>query len=235
MWLTGFCAWRRTHAICVLRMGAFMRGCRSAIGMRVFEIRQRAFHDWLIKSFRAGCGFVPADFAVRRALSVIEANARFDDNTRAVHVRVAGESEGIDRSCYVDLGDSAGSAIWMFAGEWEVVDRPPVHFRRPAGMLALPVPRHDGSIERLRPYLNLNDADFRLLVGWMAAAILPEGPYPILAVHGEHGSAKSTLTKVVRLLIDPQASPLLAEPRSTRDLMVTAVNGWLLAYDSSVG
>jgi hypothetical protein len=89
--------------------------------LEVFEIKQRAFRDWLIKSFRSECGEVPADFAVRRALSVVEANARFDDATPAVHVRVAGESEGIDRSCYLDLGDSAGSAVWMVAGEWEVV------------------------------------------------------------------------------------------------------------------
>jgi hypothetical protein len=66
----------------------------------------------------------------------------------------------------------------------------------------------------------------------MAAAIRPVGPYPILALYGEQGSAKSTLARIVRLLIDPQAAPLLVEPRGTRDLMVTAVNGWLLAYDN---
>ena len=62
----------------------------------------------------------------------------------------------------------------------------------------------------------MSEPEFRLLIGWMAAALLPEGPYPILAIHGEQGSAKSTLARVVRGLIDPQASPLLAEPRSTR-------------------
>jgi hypothetical protein len=36
----------------------------------------------------------------------------------------------------------------------------------------------------------------------------------------------------VRLRIDPQAAPLLAEPRNTRDLMVSAVSGWLLAFDN---
>ena len=33
-------------------------------------------------------------------------------------------------------------------------------------------------------------------------------------------------------MIDPQNSAVLAEPRSARDLIVTAVNGWLLAYDN---
>jgi hypothetical protein len=58
------------------------------------------------------------------------------------------------------------------------------------------------------------------------------GPYPILSLHGEQGSAKSTLARILRLLIDPQASSLLAEPANSRDLMATAVNGWLLAYDN---
>ena len=94
------------------------------------------------------------------------------------------------------------------------------------------MPSRDGSIELLRPYVNLADRDFRLLIVWMAAALRPVGPYPILALYGEQGSAKSTLARVVRLLIDPHAAPLLAEPRNTRELMAAAVNGWLLAYDN---
>jgi hypothetical protein len=66
----------------------------------------------------------------------------------------------------------------------------------------------------------------------MAAAIRPVGPYPILVLYGQHGSAKSTLSRIVRMLIDPQATPLLAQPRTIRDLMVSAVNGWLLAFDN---
>ena len=97
-----------------------------------------------------------------------------------------------------------------------MVDRSPVHFQRPAGHLALPIPIRGGSIDLVRPYVNLNDADFRLLIGWMAAALLPEGPYPILVIHGEQGSAKTTLMKIIRSLLDPQLSPVLAEPHSTR-------------------
>jgi hypothetical protein len=96
----------------------------------------------------------------------------------------------------------------------------------------LPRPIREGSIELLRPYVNLSPSDFRLLVAWMAAALRPVGPYPILAIYGEQGSSKSTLARVIRSLIDPQDAPLLSEPGSTRDLMVTATNGWLLAYDN---
>ena len=61
---------------------------------------------------------------------------------------------------------------------------------------------------------------------------LPVGPYPILVIHGEQGSAKSTITRVARHLIDPHESPLLAMPNTPRDLVITAYNGWVLALDN---
>ena len=69
--------------------------------------------------------------------------------------------------------------------------------------------------------MNVTDEGFRLVVAWLTAALRPVGPYPILSLHGEQGSAKSTLARILRLLVDPQACPLLVEPASTRDLMVT--------------
>ena len=99
-------------------------------------------------------------------------------------------------------------------------------------MMALPLPQAGGSIELLEPYVNLSERSFRLFVGWLTAALRPVGPYPPLVIQGEWGSAKSTLARVARLLIDPHSAPLLSEPSSTRDLMTTAVNVWLLSFDN---
>ena len=70
----------------------------------------------------------------------------------------------------------------------------PVRFIRKEGMRALPVPVAGGSIQTLQKYLNLKDqGDFVLCVSWVLAAMRPFGPYTILAVTGEAGTAKSTL------------------------------------------
>ena len=37
---------------------------------------------------------------------------------------------------------------------------------------------------------------------------------------------------MARLLIDPHSTPLLSEPAGTRDLMITATNSWVLAFDN---
>ena len=107
-----------------------------------------------------------------------------------------------------------------------------VHFRRPEGLLPLPEPARGGSIDLLRKHVNLSEPEFRLMVAWLTAALRPVGPYPVLVLNGEQSSGKSTLARILRMLVDPQASPVLALPGSTHDLMVTAANGWLLIYEN---
>jgi hypothetical protein len=111
-----------------------------------------------------------------------------------------------------------------------------VHFRRPAGMLPLPVPERGGSIEALRPFLNIsNQNDFVLIVAWLLAPLRPTGPYPLLAISGEQGSAKTVLSKLLRALVDPNMAPVRALPREERELMIAANNGYLLAFDNVSG
>jgi len=212
-------------------------GCfqaRVSVGNRneILALKGAAFRSWLVDGYLKEYAKLPSHWAVSRVLEALEARARFETGSPAVYVRVGSHQEDNESSTYLDLGDASGQAVKISARGWSVVDRPVVHFRRPQGLLPLPLPSRDGSIELLRPFVNLSEADFRLLVAWMAAAHRPAGPYPVLVIHGEQGSAKSTLTRIIRKLIDPQAAPLLAEPGSTRDLMVTALNGWLLAFDN---
>ena len=227
----------------LFRIAGFARYFRSGEGrfharvaisgrQEVLGLRSATFRDWLVGEYVREHRKVPSQRSVVRVLQVLEGKVRFEADTPGVFVRVGGEPQNEGATGYLDLGDSRGQAVKICASGWSIVDGSSVNFKRPQGFLPLPLPSRDGSIELLRAFVNLNEVDFRLLIGWMAAAIRPAGPYPILIVHGEQGSAKSTLVRVVRQLIDPQAAGLLAEPRSTRDLMVTAVNGWLLAYDN---
>lgn len=99
-------------------------------------------------------------------------------------------------------------------------------------MLPLPLPERGGSIEALLPFLNLsNRNDFVLVVAWLLAALRARGPYPLLAISGEQGSAKT----VLRALVDPNVAPVRALPREERELTISANNGYLLAFDNLSG
>ena len=109
----------------------------------------------------------------------------------------------------------------------------PIRFRRAHGMLSLPLPVGGGSFDELQRFVNLESKkDFHLVAGGAIGALHPQGPYPLLILHGEQGSAKSTATRVLRALIDPNLAPLRSEPREPRDLMIAAKNGWVVAFDN---
>jgi hypothetical protein len=104
-----------------------------------------------------------------------------------------------------------------------------VRFRRPPGMLPLSVPERGGSIETLWSFLNLPSRnDFVLIVAWLVAALRSDVPYPLLAISGEQGSAKTVLSKLLKALIDPNAAPVWALSREERELTIAANNGYLL-------
>jgi hypothetical protein len=198
----------------------------------IFGLKSSAFRDWLIDGYLSAHQKLPPRRAIRRVLEGLEARARFETDSPNVYVRVGRDQDDKLSSYYLDLGDHAGTVIKICASGWSIAQETGIHFARPQGHLPLPMPERDGSIERLRGFVNLTESDFHLLVGWMAFALRPVGPYPVLVLHGNQASAKSTLVTVIRELIDPQTAPHLAESRSTGDLMITAVNGWLVAFDN---
>ena len=117
-----------------------------------------------------------------------------------------------------------------------MIDNPPVRFRRAAGMQPLPMPVSGGSVEALRSFLNVqSDTDFVLVVAWALACLRNRGPYPVIVLSGEQGSAKSTFSAILRALLDPNTAPLRALPREDRDLFIAASNGHVLAFDNVSG
>jgi len=218
----------------------------------IHELGSPAFEYWLIRSFRRHRQTLPSLDGLKRLIRALEADAMAAGPAEAVWVRVAGGTRhtgstlgpaqdgqghirrgyGSSAVFYLDLADSSREAVEIRAEGCRLVTRPPVLFRRPRGLHPLPKPCWDGSIELLKKYTNVADADFPLLVAWMTAALRPVGPYPILILSGEQGSAKSTMARVARRLIDPSSAPLRALPGNQRDFMIEAHNTWVLAYDN---
>jgi hypothetical protein len=195
-----------------------------------WSVQSRGFKRWLTRSFFVEHHRAAGQQAITDALLLIEAQAQVVDLRRPVALRTA-EHDG---RFYLDLGDPRWQVVEIFPGTgWSLVSRPPIRFRRARGMLPLPLPRSGGSLAALRGFVNVeSDNDWTLLVAWLLAALRPTGPYPVLVLHGEHGSAKSTLARVLRALIDPNHAPIRAEPRDPRDLAVAASNAWIIALDN---
>jgi hypothetical protein len=195
-----------------------------------WAVRSRDFKLWLARAFFQMTSKTPRREAMTSALDQIEARALWDGPERPICVRIG----GLNGKIYLDLCDKEWRAIEIDANGWRIVDHPPVRFRRAPGMLPLSVPVSAGSVDDLHPFLNLNDAndDFVLVVAWALAVLRDRGPYPVLGLSGEQGSAKTFFCSCMRALLDPNTAPNRTLSREERDLYIAANNGHLIAFDN---
>ncbi|MBX9582232.1 MAG: hypothetical protein K2X87_18155, partial [Gemmataceae bacterium] len=205
----------------------------ATAGRRSHPVRSKAFRHLLVNEYRkATAGKVPNAEALAVALNAIEAAAVHDGPELPAHARVAGDGGRV----YLHLADAEATVVEVDAAGWRVCPCPPVRFRQPAGMLALPLPRPGGSLSALRRFLNVpDDPTLALVVGWLVGCLRPDGPFPVMVLLGEQGSAKTTTARVLKRLIDPGAAAVRGEPREARDLMIQGRNNRVLAFDNLSG
>ena len=180
-------------------------------------------------------GSVP-DQALSEALGAFEALA-LRGAEREPRPRLCREPDG---GVWLDLGRPDWSLVRIAPDGWRLVEAADVPLVRPAGLGSLPVPvRSPAALIDLGKLLNLRpgkegkpSADFMLAVVWLVAALHPEGPFPVLALDGEQGSAKTTTARMLRRLVDPNVADVRAVPREERDLLIAARNGRVVALDN---
>jgi putative DNA primase/helicase len=194
-----------------------------------YAIRSRQFGEWLMGMSYCVYKLPPSLSAVEMAKGTLAAQAKLE-REREVHVRVA---EGRSGEMLIDLGNKKWNAVRITPEGYSLQEVYYPIFWRPVGLKMLPDPIAGGSIDELRPFLNLRDEDQWILsVAWLLGALRDQGPYPICVLEGPHGSAKSTATRILRRIIDPNMSDIRAEPSSLRDLMIAANNSHVLAFDN---
>ena len=199
-----------------------------------WPLKSQRFSQWLLRCFYLETGKAPGSQALTDARATITAKAIFEGQIRAVCRRIARHHDAI----YLDLCNEQWEAVKITAVGWETLSSEvvPIKFTRKDNSASLPHPESGGTVESLRPLLNVkSQEDFRLLVGWLVGALNPEGPFPVLVLQGEQGSAKSTTVRVLRSMVDPAVEPLRAPPRDERDLAIAASGNWTPALDNLSG
>ncbi len=197
-----------------------------------WPVRSREFRMFLSGRFYEETGGAIGGQALEDGIRILEARAVNVGREYQPFIRVGRHGD----KRFLDLCDARWLAVETTADGWSVVEKPPLKFLRSSSMRPLPEPQADGMIEELRGFLNVrSDADFKLVVAWLLAALRDVGPYPVLVVNGEQGAGKSVFSRMIRSLVDPSAAPIRAVPKDDRDLVVSASNSWMLAFDNLSG
>ncbi|HPU00218.1 MAG TPA: hypothetical protein PLU39_20315, partial [Armatimonadota bacterium] len=198
-----------------------------------WPLKSEAFTAWLAGLYYARTRHIAKDSAVKDARLALMARADEGQPVRA-YTRVAEHAGAI----YLDLADDEWRAVRIDAKGWEVVSNPPARFRRSPGQLPLPTPERGGTLDELRRFINVSDAEWPLVAAWLLFALRPtpgarrRGSYPVLILGGTKGSAKSTTSSILRRLIDPHEDEMQSIIPNDRELAIAAQDNWVFALDN---
>ena len=194
-----------------------------------WPLESAAFKRWLSGRFYKETGGAPATQQLCDTLRVLDVKAINEGPCHRPELR----TDFSDDALWIDLGDASWRAVKVTKDGWSIVSFRTVKFLRPEIMAPLPEPEPGYMIEELRSFLNVDDDDFILVTGWLVAALWGKATsFPVLTLGGEQGSGKSTVSRLIRTLVDPCIVETAAPPRDERDLIVAAGSSHVLAFDN---
>ncbi len=172
----------------------------------------------------------PSVTAVSAAWQTLIGRAEARAEQPALPVRMATMDDG---TLVIDMGDHRGRAVLIRPGEWEVVDRSPVLFRRGGAMKPLPLPKGGGDpFKLLAPFVRAEEEDtHQLAVAWAASVGIEWMQHPIIYVTGPSGSGKTQTALWMKQALDPSAASF-QRFQNERDNLVAASATWSFMYDN---
>ena len=195
--------------------------------------RKGKFDKQLTRAFYEKTGGAPSDAALNGAVKILD--AYLDDiDPEPVYLRIAPHEDKV----VVDLGAADGRCIVVSAAGWALRSKSPVIFRVTNATQPLPDPVSDGTgLRRLRALLNLGDGDqgeaqFRLVLGWLVAALIPGRPHVILYFEGQEGSAKTSAGRTLQRIVDPTGFDPGPIPGDERDFAVRLWGAHVHVFDN---
>ena len=193
----------------------------------VLPLGSKAFKEYLSEQYLRMAGKVAPSGSLTDALTALRGIAAKTDEP--VYVRTCGDAA---RVVFLDLGN--GRVAHVTPSEIKIIPKAdaPVNLWSPSAAKALPDPDLTGTLDDIGAALALEGDALYVAAGWLLAALLPGGPYPVLAVYGPQGSGKSTRCRQLNRLLDPSGLLLRTQPKKTDDLIVAARAAHILSFDN---
>ena len=193
-------------------------------GTVVHRLDSRATRRWLSRLLYTAAGKAPSGEALQTAILTLEAIAGAEGPRIPLEVRVAWQNGAV----WYDLG---GEAVRIENIDWQLIESPPVLFARFLHQVPQVKPE-SGDFNAIDAFLPCGGEAALLLKVWALAALVPDGPRPLLDLGGPQGSGKSTTAKVLKRLIDPSIVLTIRRIPDAKELSQILAQNWAVFFDN---
>jgi hypothetical protein len=208
----------------------------------VIKLESNRFRRYLSKLFYDNQrGRVVNSDAISNAVQVLHAQTEYDNHTIPLSLRIAcKKQEGDDLTFYYDLTDPKWQYIKITKHQWDLVDNntddnSQIFFvRYNQTPQVLPERNYEPDIfDKFLALTNVADEQNKLLLKvYIVTLFVPEISHSMLILHGEKGSAKSTLQLLIKLLVDPAKPSLLTVHKDRTEFVQQLNHNYIAFYDN---
>lgn len=205
-------------------------------GKLVFQVQSEDFRTWLMGWHLEQYGKVLRRSIVEEVVQNACAVAQYiNKQTYKLGVRVSrvDDDNANPKELYYDLGDAA---VHITRDGWEIVDDPPIVFRRFAHQEKQVRPdaaSRKADIELLHKFVNIQTRnDWLLFLTFVISAFIPDFPKPLLLLTNSNGGGKSTIMKVTKRLVDPSVLDGIGKIYNCESIIRPASKHALLYFDN---
>ena len=170
---------------------------------------------------------------IQNVTNVLQAKAEYEGVTYPLSLRVAWHNDG---SIYYDMTDDKWQCVRISKNGWELLDKTPIPMftRYKQTPQAEPDRNYQEDIlDRFLQLTNLKEEDDKILLSvYIITLFIPDIPHTISQIHGEKGSAKSTLQTFIKILVDPAKPRLLTIYNDTKEFIQQLAHNYVAFYDN---
>ncbi|MBP9711542.1 MAG: bifunctional DNA primase/polymerase [Candidatus Pacebacteria bacterium] len=194
-----------------------------------YVCRSKKTKMWLGREYWKKYSKTPNNDAISTALNTVEGHAAYEGNQYELENRVNQKGDSI----FYFLSDSEWQSVKISATGWTIEKNPPILFRTYNHQQPQVTPVLGGDIFNLFSYINIEREDHKLLLAvWLICCFIPGFPHPMIYFHGPQGSAKSTVSKILKKIIDPSKIDGSDFPKDQKELIQQLAHHWFLVFDN---
>lgn len=132
----------------------------------------------------------------------------------------------------IDIGDNKYRYIRITDEGWTIESDGDNYFTHHARQAPMPIPIHGGDITKIFKYCRVSPEMETVFIAYVCSCFI-DIIHPCLVIQGKAGSSKSTMSKFLKMIIDPSInnSPCLF-PKNEREIKDVYNINYFVAYDN---
>ncbi|MEF9983455.1 MAG: hypothetical protein RR710_02815 [Oscillospiraceae bacterium] len=210
--------------------------CTNEFYVRYFNKGHYELHNMKSQEFKAYLNNIYGELSnedkvpnMNQQLENLKADAIQNNKFSNIYTRIEGDIHEI----HYFLSDEKWQSLKITEKGWDILSDKEMYFKKSPNSTAQVCPSTNGNIDLLREYVNLDNDSYLMFLCYLVHCLIPIKSHFAAIISSEKGSGKTTISKLIRKIIDPVKVTTTICPKSEKELANHLINNKIISFDNT--